>query len=147
MTEQPLRVDFYVLGSADPGTRLRFACRLTEKAYTLKNRTYAHVASAAHARELDELLWTFRAGSFVPHAVTSAESSERPPVLIGHAADVEAQGDLLINLSDTIPTFFESFDRIAEIIDASEDGKRAGRERYAFYRDNGFEPNTHKIAG
>jgi DNA polymerase IIIc chi subunit len=35
---------------------------------------------------------------------------------------------------------------VAEIIDASDEGRRSGRERFAFYRDNGYEPNTHKIA-
>jgi len=145
LTNPPLRVDFYVLGSTDPRARLRFACRLTEKAYTLSNRTYAHVASAARARELDELLWTFRDGSFIPHAVEPADSTP-PPVLIGHASDTDAQGDLLINLAETIPTFFERFGRVAEVIDASEESRRSGRERFAFYRDNGYEPNTHKIA-
>ena len=145
MTNPPLRVDFYVLSSADSGSRLRFACRLMEKAYTLSNRTYAHVASAARARELDELLWTFRDGSFIPHEVEPTESTPPPPVLIGHAPDTDAQGDLLINLAESIPTFFERFGRVAEVIDASEESRRSGRERFAFYRDNGYEPNTHRI--
>ena len=146
MTSPPLRVDFYVLAAADTDARLRFACRLTEKVYTLDKRTYAHVASAACAREFDELLWTFRVGSFVPHAIASGDPVTAPPVVIGHAPDTDATGDLLINLADTIPTFFDRFDRVAEIIDASENSKQAGRKRFAFYRDNGYEPNTHKIA-
>jgi len=141
-----LRVDFYVLASTDPGSRLQFACRLTEKAYTLNNRTYAHVGDAARARELDELLWTFRDGSFIPHEIASAASSDAPPVVIGHQTETGADGDLLINLAESIPTFFDRFDRVAEIIEASEEGRRRGRERFAFYRDNGYAPNTHKIA-
>jgi len=141
-----IRVDFYVLASADAASRLRFACRLTEKAYTLRNRTYAHVDDAARARELDELLWTFRAGSFIPHQVEPVDPDNQTPVTIGHTPDTDATGDLLINLADAIPSFFDRFGRIAEIIDASEAGRQAGRTRFAFYRDNGFEPNTHKIA-
>jgi len=141
-----LRVDFYVLPAASRGARLQFACRLTEKAYKLNNRTYAHVDSAAHARELDELLWTFRAGSFIPHEIETGSLAIRPPVVIGHTAATDTEAELLINLADTIPSFFDRFDRIAEIIDASADGKRSGRERFAFYRDNGYTPNTHKIA-
>ncbi len=146
MTNASIRVDFYVLSSADPASRLRFACRLTEKAYTLNNRTYAHVDDAARARELDEMLWTFRAGSFIPHQVEPGDPDNQTPVTIGHKPDSEADGDLLINLADSIPSFFDRFGRIAEIIDASEAGRQAGRTRFAFYRDNGFEPNTHKIA-
>lgn len=146
MNSTPLRVDFYVLASSDSGARLQFACRLTEKAWSLNNRTYAHVASAAHARELDELLWTYRAGSFIPHAVAPADVAERPPVLIGYDSETDFDGDLLINLADAIPSFFDSFGRIAEIVDASDDGRRTGRERFKFYRDNGYRPDTHKIA-
>ena len=146
MTSPPLRVDFYILAAADAAARLEFACRLTEKAYKHKNSTYAHVASAARARQLDELLWTFRDGSFVPHEIATTKTPSQPPVIIGHAPDTDATGNLLINLTDTIPTFFDRFDRIAEIIDASADSKQTGRKRFAFYRDNGYVPNTHKIA-
>ncbi|MFQ5634260.1 MAG: DNA polymerase III subunit chi [Gammaproteobacteria bacterium] len=146
MTSPPLRVDFYVLAAADPGARLRFACRLAEQVYTLHALTYAHVGSAAEARQFDELLWTFRDGSFVPHEIASSRAEQRPPVVIGHAADTDVEGDLLINLTDTIPSFFDRFGRIAEVVDASDQGKQAGRQRFSFYRDNGHEPNTHKMA-
>ncbi|MGI9342725.1 MAG: DNA polymerase III subunit chi [Gammaproteobacteria bacterium] len=146
MSSPELRVDFYVLQAADAGARMQFACRLTEKAYTLKNRVYAFVDSAARARELDELLWTYRAGSFVPHEIESGADAGPVPVVIGHDPATQPDGDLLINLSATTPSFFDRFGRVAEIVDGSDDGKRAGRERFAFYRDNGFAPNTHKIA-
>ena len=49
-----------MLPDVEAGARLHFTCRLTEKAYGLNNRTYVHMGSAAEARQLDELLWTFR---------------------------------------------------------------------------------------
>lgn len=63
----PGRVDFYVLAGPKPAARLRFACRLAEKAYRLDHRVHLQTGSAAEAEQLDELLWTFRQGSFVPH--------------------------------------------------------------------------------
>jgi len=139
------RVDFYVLPEVDADARLRFACRLTEKAYKLEHRAYAHVAGAAQARMLDELLWTFRPGSFIPHGIAGTAPEASAPVTIGHDDGADVSGDLLINLTDTIPPFFDRFARIAEIIDASPDGRRTGRERFAFYRDNGCKPETHKL--
>lgn len=141
------RVDFYVLPETEAGARLRFACRLTEKAYKLDHRAYAHVSGAAQARELDELLWTFRGGSFIPHEIVGTAAAVSAPVTIGHGHDDDAGtgGDLLINLTDTIPPFYDRFERIAEIVDASPDGRRTGRERFAIYRDNGCEPDTHKL--
>ena len=142
------RVDFYVLPDADAGARLRFACRLTEKAYKLDNKTHAHVSGAAQARQLDELLWTFRQGSFIPHEIAdkAAESSTPlAPVTIGHHGEAGFSGDLLINLADEIPPFFDQFARLAEIIDASVECRQRGRERFSFYRDNGYQPDTHKL--
>ena len=82
------RVDFYVLPDTADGARLEFACRIAEKAYTQAHRVYVHAASAAEAARLDELLWTFRDTSFVPHALAGAgiSAADAPPVLIGHEA-------------------------------------------------------------
>jgi len=67
------------------------------------------------------------------------------PITIGHSEQSDTSGDFLINLADEIPPFFDKFERVAEIVDSTSVGRSAGRERFGFYKDNGFEPNTHKI--
>jgi DNA polymerase-3 subunit chi len=151
LTRPAIRVDFYVLPGTEAGGRLRFTCRLSEKVYGLGQRAYAHMASAAEARQLDELLWTFRAGSFVPHELVNSRTADAgvPPVIIGAGDDFHSDqpsGDVLINLADQIPPFFDRFERIAEIIDGTAECRRLGRERFSFYRDNGYAPDTHDIA-
>ncbi|UCG74190.1 MAG: DNA polymerase III subunit chi [Chromatiales bacterium] len=147
MSSDPLRVDFYVLEQASPQARLRFACRLAEKAMKRQHRVHAVTTDAQTAAELDELLWTFRAESFVPHSIQAPDEAGEIPVTIGcDAAAAPGHGEVLINLMPTVPACFEGFERVAEIIDASDEGRRAGRERFRFYRDNGFEPQTHRIA-
>ncbi|MED5461998.1 MAG: DNA polymerase III subunit chi, partial [Pseudomonadota bacterium] len=61
------RVDFYILQTSGELARQQFACRLAEKAYKLDNRIHIHVSEPEAAARLDDLLWTFRGGSFVPH--------------------------------------------------------------------------------
>jgi DNA polymerase-3 subunit chi len=145
LTRPQTRVDFYVLATRDAGARLRFTCRLAEKAYIQRHRTHAHAATAAQVRELDELLWTFRQGSFLPHQVSAPDAEELAPITIGHIDPAGDNTDFLINLANEIPTFFDRFNRVAEIIDSTEECRRLGRERFSFYRDNGYQPNTHKI--
>ncbi|MBL8200731.1 MAG: DNA polymerase III subunit chi [Chromatiales bacterium] len=147
----PTRVTFYVLTGADSGSRLGYACRLAEKAYKLQHRIHAHAVDSSMARNLDELLWTFRQGSFVPHELL-AQGGTPPlaPVTIG-AADAEGQAeppaaDLLINLATEVPAFYRRFPRVAEIIDGSPAGREAGRARHRFYRAQGLEPETHEVA-
>lgn len=140
------RVDFYILDTAEPASWLNFACRLTEKAYSLSNRVYAHTATPADAQRLDEMLWTFRQGSFVPHQLLTKTGERRAPVSIGTGDTHEDKGDLLINLTDTTLTFATGFARVAEIVGSDEQSRQAGRERFKQYRDMGIEPETHQIS-
>jgi DNA polymerase-3 subunit chi len=146
-------VSFYVLSSAGPATRLGYTCRLAEKAYKLQNRIYVHARDVGMAGALDDLLWTFRQGSFVPHelltAVSLRNNDSQSPITIGSADAADPieppAADLLINLADEVPMFFGRYPRIAEIIDVSPTGREAGRARHRFYRDQGLEPETHEV--
>jgi DNA polymerase-3 subunit chi len=146
----PTRVSFYVLTGAEPGSRLGYACRLVEKAYKLQHRIHAHAVDGAMARNLDELLWTFRQGSFVPHELlVPGGKPPLAPVTIG-AADAAGAAeppaaDLLINLATEVPPFYDRYPRIAEIIDGTPAGREAGRARHRFYREQGLEPETHEV--
>lgn len=139
------RVDFYVLAEADAEARMRFACRLAEKAYQHQQRVHLHTASVARAGALDELLWTFRQGSFVPHELAPTGATATSPVTIGHGPGTPPQADLLINLSDELPEFAVHFPRVAEVVDSSDEGRTLARERFREYRKRGEEPVTHKM--
>lgn len=145
--EAATRVSFYLLESADPRARLLFACRLAEKAWHLGNRVHARAGDTEAARELDDLLWTFRQGSFVPHAVLPVPAEDTPPVTIGNGSDDSAAppADLLINLAGDTPSDCTSWPRIAEIIDATPEGRELGRQRFRAYRQRGLEPETHTV--
>jgi len=53
---------------------------------------------------------------------------------------------VLINLSATVPPFFDRFGRVAEFLDARPEVRAAGRERFKAYRGRSIEPQTHKLA-
>ena len=138
------RIDFYLLPSADPQNRRVTACKLIEKAYRQGHKVYLQTGSEQETRIMDDLLWTFRQGSFVPHEPTPG-ASEETPVLLGHNPAPEAMNDVLVNLSAEIPAGFERFARLAEFIDEDEAVKRAGRVRYKHYKDGGYTPETHGL--
>ena len=141
MTE---RVDFYVLKTATVKQRWNFACRLTEKAYLHDLRVVVLSDTAADTDAIDEMLWTFNERSFVPHAVLRDGSSDPAPVqLTPDLAPVE-NADLLVNLSGRMPPGLERFTRVAEIIDADDERRRLGRERFKAYRDLKLPLETHQ---
>ena len=144
MTE---RVDFYVLKSAAARQRWAFACRLIEKAYSRDLSVIIVNDTPADAQALDDLLWTFNERSFIPHKVCMDEQSMDPATKV-HLAALPAAlpaADLLVNLSARLPAHWERYPRIAEIIDADEDRRRLGRERFKTYRDLKVTLETHQL--
>ena len=140
------RVDFYILAQADERARQNLACKLAEKAWRLENSVYIHARDRADAERLDELLWTFRDGSFVPHSVVGRDDGTGDsPIMVGCEGTTIENRDLLINLCDDIPPFAKGFPRIAELVTSDENCRSLSRKRYAVYRDQGHELNTHKL--
>ena len=140
------RVDFYVLDAPGEQGRRQFACRLAEKAYRLNNTVHIQTNDRRVAEQLDDLLWTFRDGSFVPHNIADgAEAGGEAPVTIGYEPGGHGACDLLINLTDHIPDNPGSFARIAEIVPSGDSARQLSRERFASYREQGHSLDTHKL--
>jgi DNA polymerase-3 subunit chi len=139
------RVDFYILEDTSPGAGPLFACRLTEKAMKQGHCIYINTASDQQLRQLDDQLWSFRAGSFLPHTVYNPGATQAEPVLLGHATEPDGPDDVLVNLAPDVPLFFSRFKRVVELVCGDENQRAAARERYGFYRDRGYTLNTHRI--
>ena len=139
------RVDFYILPDADEARRQTYLCRLVDKAYRLGHRVWVHVPAGGRAEALDDRLWTFSQGSFVPHERSDGEDPDCPIVLAA-GQEPASDRDLLVNEAAEVPAFFSRFPRVAEIINQDAETRRLGRERYAFYRDRGYELHHHEVS-
>jgi DNA polymerase-3 subunit chi len=74
-----------------------------------------------------------------------AAADAATPVYVTSAADGGPGADLLVNLSNRLPSDPQRFARIAEIIDADSERKRQGRERFKSYRELGVALETHQL--
>ena len=135
------RVDFYQIESSE--SPLSFACRLIEKIHRQGLKVYVHTGSDKQAKELDDLLWTYKPERFVPHTLHSA--TDPAPVRIGSGADPDGHGEVLVNLAGDVPDFFSRFDRVTEVVPGDESSRTAARENYRFYRDRGYQLAYHQI--
>jgi DNA polymerase III subunit chi len=162
MTE---RVDFYVLTSSTEKQRWTFACRLTEKAYLRDLKVVLLGDTLAEVEAIDALLWTFSERSFVPHDIHRGRPAAPNPAVVAPATsaapapaspasaavqltqDLESVGsaDLLVNVSTRLPARLDRFARVAEIIDADDERRRLGRERFKAYRELKFAVETHQL--
>jgi len=139
-------VSFYILPTESLQDRYRFACKLIEKAYRSGSFCYVLTDSDEQSRIIDDLLWTFRAGSFIPHQIYTGEPPELEKViLIGSLNAPEHWQKVLFNLSARYPDIGAQTERVLEILDNSETTKEAGRNRYRRYQQSGIAISTHKM--
>ncbi len=139
------RIDFYVIANSEPSGLGLLACRLAEKIWRMGHCVYINAADAAEVRALDDLLWTFRDGSFVPHEPYQLGAQDPAPILIGCDANPQTEPEVLINLSDQVPPFFSRFQRLAELVDGDPSRREASRRRWSFYRDRGYPLHKHDM--
>jgi DNA polymerase-3 subunit chi len=142
------QVDFYILESDSDDARLRLACRIVDKATQQDQHVFINSSSDVEAQKLDELLWTFSQGSFIPHKIVrhAVDAAPREPVVIGlNQAPPGERWDVLINLAADVPEFFSRYQRVAEVVDGNAARREQSRDRYRFYRDRGYALNTLKV--
>lgn len=134
-------ISFYILPSESQQERLLFACRLIEKAYHSGCFCYVLTDTDAQSQHLDNLLWTFRAGSFIPHQIFTGAIPVIEQVLIGRHAPPEQWQKNVLNLSSCCV----EAQRVLEILDNSETTKSIARQRYQHYKQAGHQLTTHKM--
>ena len=139
-------VRFYVLAQADEQARLQLACQLCEKAQDGKQKIAILCADEAMRAQLDTLLWTFRASSFIPHAPFGSREAADVAVVLLVPPERISGVDVFINLSaQEQPDVPRACRRIFEIVIPREDILASTRARFARYRERGFQPQTHKL--
>ena len=138
-------VDFYILPEQYSNSKEEFACRIADKAYRLGHSTYIHAESREQATTLDDLLWTYNAGSFLPHELYSKSNPVDAPILVGFEDNPDVNFDVLVTLTTSVPLFFSRFMRVAEIVATDDSNRTHARERFRFYRDRGYPLNSHDI--
>ena len=84
-------VGFYVVQSTQPGDRMRVAARLADKAFSRGHKIFINASDETEAKQLDELLWSFRASSFLPHGLFGQEHAET--IGIGWGQDPDQHND------------------------------------------------------
>ncbi len=134
-------ISFYILPTQSQQERYLFACKLIEKAYRSGCFCYVLTDTAGQSQQIDNLLWTFRAGSFIPHQLYTGDIPTTEQVLIGSLPAPAQWQKTVINLSSQCATA----ERVLEILDNSEATKAVGRNRYRHYKEAGHNLTTHKM--
>ena len=89
-------------------------------------------------------MWEYPSGRFLPHEVNEGFDGGGAPVSITAKGDLNPD-DVVINLSRQPIQKPGQFRRLLEIVPQSGPALEASRDKFRYYRDQGFEPATHEI--
>ena len=137
------QVDFYVLARPEQSAE-RLACKLAMMAWEQGHQVAVLTADENGADALDEIMWDYPPGRFLPHSRGQADS-ETPVTIDTYATEIPAQRDVVINLADTAVPDPGRFKRLLEIVPGIEEKRLASRQKFREYRDLGLSPASHKI--
>ena len=134
-------IDFYT----HVADRLEIAARLVAKAFAQHGNVRVLTPDPATTDALDRALWLRPPTSFLPHCRVASALAAETPIWVDHVAEHAGPAVVLINLHNAPPPFFARFERLAEIVGLEEADVVAGRERYRYYRERGYELRTHRL--
>ena len=135
------KIDFYS-GADDKQER---ACELCQKAVASGARVLIFTADEAATTAMDNLLWAHPATAFTPHCCRKDPAEYEMPIVVGHQTSDLPHYEVVINLQATCLPFFSRFERVIEVVGTDPADVGAGRERFSFYRDRGYEINHQDL--
>ena len=137
------QIDFY-FHVAD---KYKLAASLSQKAQAQAARMFLFTPDEPATKQVENLLWSFQQTSFVAHCRSNHALAAETLTIVDHASEPLVHDDILLNLCSNYPAFFSRFRRLIEIVGNGDADKAAGRERYRFYLDRGYEIRQHDMTG
>ncbi|MCF6767079.1 DNA polymerase III subunit chi [Thiotrichales bacterium 19S11-10] len=147
-----MKVDFYILSTNTSEERLKFCCRLVEKAMKNHQKLIILCQDETMLNTLDEMLWHFKPESFIPH-LQFAEALEEnlidamPVILTDNKKTLVNEHSLLIKLhNDCLSNDWSQEDlRVIEIVDQDKTVLESSRESFKDYKKRNFKLQVHKL--
>ncbi|MEE8496165.1 MAG: DNA polymerase III subunit chi [Xanthomonadales bacterium] len=137
------QVDFYVLDEGGFSAE-QLACDLALMAWEQGHQIAVLTETTDLTNELDELMWDYPAGRFLPHSAEPGDT--RAPVTIGQLEmPIPGDSDLIINLTKTTISEPDRFKRLLEIVPANPVQRTASRHKFRSYREQGLDPASHPV--
>ena len=127
--------------------KLAYACRLLRKAVLNQARVVV-VSSSDMLDQLDASLWSFSALDFVPHCRLGSPNSvlARSAVILSESTEHVPHRQVLLNLSEEVPSGFNNFERVIEVVSLEEHDRLLARARWKHYAQQGLQMTRHDLA-
>ena len=97
--------------------------------------------------QLDAALWTFSPTDFLPHCHLDSSASviATSPVLLTTLIEFVPHQQVLVNLGYVVPTCFERFERVIEVVGEDDEDRQLARNRWKQYLGLGYTMTRHDL--
>ncbi len=100
-------------------------------------------------QELDSALWSLTETEFLTHCLVDAPEdilSRSSVVLVpAHVQQSRPEFPILVNLSSQMPSGFEVYTRVIEVVSTDEEDKDSARNRWKAYTQLGYAISRHDL--
>ena len=126
--------------------RLVYACHLLRKA-AISGARVVVTGGSDTLEQLDVALWTFSVIDFVPHCRLESEPRvlAASPVILAMSTQSAPHRQVLLNLGNQIPSGFERFERVIEVVTQEEEDRQLARSRWKHYANLGYAITRHDL--
>ncbi len=127
--------------------KLAYACRFARKALQRESRLVV-LAPPELLAPLDALMWHMRPQDFVAHAVEGCDADlwRLSPIVLASRTDDAPHQEMLLNLGAGIPSGFERFARVIEVVSAHDmSDRQQARQRWRDYQAQGYGLIRHDL--
>ena len=130
--------------------KVSHTCRLLRKAVVARGTRLVVTGEWPMLDAVDAALWQMAPSDFVAHCHRNAQPhvAQRSPVLLTDNTDdvLAQQRPVLVNLGAGVPTGFERFERLIEIVTGDESDRQLARQRWRHYADRGYALKRYDLA-
>ena len=127
---------FFYHGASD---KIAAACALLSGAYAKKKPMLVFASGNEIANNIDRMLWTHSALSFIPHCRADSPLASDTPIQITNSLDQPFQTERLMNLSLQMPPDFARFESLIEVVGQDDSDRSAARDRVRQYKEQGCD--------
>jgi DNA polymerase-3 subunit chi len=100
-------------------------------------------------QELDSALWSLTETEFLTHCLVDAPedilSRSRVVLVPAHVQQSHPEFPILVNLSTQMPSGFEVYTRVIEVVSTDDDDKDSARNRWKAYTQLGYAISRHDL--
>lgn len=113
---------------------------ILSKALDTERRVVVKASDAEQVQKINDLLWTYRADSFIPHGSAKDGYESEQPVFLTESDDNPNGAEILILTGGATSEKISDFSLCCEMLDGNDaDAVSAARDRWKSYKEDGHE--------